>query len=144
MEVDRCYADRNERRADVLVIDAESIANWVSEGSEVDWSHRACEPWDCHKSWHKYVGEQQGEESPAQIALPGLLGRQGNELVWTEEIADQIGKYVVADDEQHGQDEPDNAPEWVHDDEPALQHHHDGGEDDPSEEPELVLEEALL
>lgn len=87
---------------------------------------------------------KEGDDSPTQIPLPRLLGRQRNQPGLAKEIPDQIGEYIIADNEQSRQYEP--AQPFIQ----VKQHAAAGNSDEqygqvgPPEQVELVAHVALL
>lgn len=89
-------------------------------------------------------GPDDGEEPGADEALPGLLGRDLDQLVPPEGDAAEVGEDVVGYDHGQGQDEPDEALEDVVDDEVGLADNEEQGHVGPCELGELELVVALL
>lgn len=61
-----------------------------------------------------------------------------------EEISHKISENIIAYNEQGREHKPDHSSEGIHDDEPTLEHDHDGCKHYPSEQSELIFEVTLL
>lgn len=54
-------------------------------------------------------GKEEGGYGTSDVTLPGLFGREGDELVSSKEVADEVGEDIIGDDEKGRNDKPNEA-----------------------------------
>lgn len=106
--------------------------------------HRADHVLVPHKEAPPHHAKQHRSKERAHKPLHSLFRRETNERGAPEDLAPDVGEYVVADDEGRGDEEPDEALEDVVHDKVARDDDEEEGHVDPAEETELLLEVALF
>lgn len=125
----------------------EERTNGTSSRRGSELSSRATEPINITEEASREEGDDDGDRSGTNKALPGLVGRQGGQRT-VDKLAsnrhtNEVGHNIVTDDQGVGQHEPEETVVNVHRNHTRLDDNAQKGHQHPGQLTELVLDSIL-